>query len=782
MSAQFITGYKCNLYFYIFEGLATIAMGLAFQRLPLGVIIGFAAFLILSVFGLCRYVKSPKLNCVTYGKLQSLAFMILDVFLSITFDSAQVFIYALCFGSIVNFVFINNKLSRYQMIMSLIIVVAAAGFISVFTGSQQTMLEFSFGTVVLLVINWVVVSMTTHINFQNRKSAEQERSLDDLLRVVEVKCDQAQEATRSKSKFLANMSHEIRTPINAIMGMNEMILRESREPEIRGYAAETRTAADSLLGIINDILDITKIEAGKVSLIPAEYNMAFLVNDIYNLIKFRAEAKNLKLDIIADENLPSVLIGDDIRLKQIVINLLSNAVKYTHKGTVTLEIRLVDKNKIHFSVRDTGIGIKEENIGKLFAAFERLEEKKNRSIEGTGLGLNITANLLSMFGSELKVQSIYGVGSDFSFMIEQEIVDPTPVGVINITEREYDFKPYNAEFTAPNANILIVDDNEINRKVFVNLLKATKIHIDEAESGMECLELVSKTAYDIIFMDHMMPEMDGIETLEAMRAQENNLCRNTPVIALTANAVVGAEEFYLNAGFDGFLPKPVDPKKLENTIMTTLDGKYTERRDEISEEQKLPIIPGIDWNYAGINFADNDSLLNAVGMFRSAIKRDADELNSYYSDIENGETLRSYRIKVHSMKSSAALVGIFQLSGMAMELETAAKTDRIDIIRTLHPVFIERWLSFWWVLEKFAESDTTKKDAAECREEINGIFTQIRDAAKAMDVDVLDEMSKKLDEYRFEGVQAEKIDEIKTLIFNFEVEKLREYDFDSIIQ
>ncbi len=784
--AQFNVGYKINLAFYIFEGIVAMAMGLIFERMHIFAVIGIGVLLVLSVVFLCSYLKCPKLNVTAYGIVQNIFFVIMNVFFSISFDSAQVFLYAMCLNTILSFVFINNTLSRFQLIQSIIMVIASAAFVGIYTGSQQTMLVFTFGSILLLVMNWVVMSMTIYINFQYRKGYEQERSLDDMLKLVEAKCDDAQQATRSKSQFLANMSHEIRTPINAIMGMNEMILRESKEPGIRNYASETMTAAEALLEIINDILDITKIETGKLVLYPNEYSVQSLINDIYNLIQFRAYNKELELNFIIDENIPSKLIGDDIRLKQVIMNLLSNAVKYTHTGSVTFEAKYLGNGKLSFSVKDTGIGIKREDINRLFEAFERFEQNKNRGIEGTGLGLNIASSLLKMFGSKLNVISKYGVGSIFSFEISQEIADPTPVGKFKLKTRESGRKAYFTKFEAPDAKILVVDDNRMNRKVFINLLKETKISIDEAESGMECLSMVQKNVYDIIFMDHMMPEMDGIQTFDAMKEMDNNLSKDAPVFILTANAVVGAKEFYIEKGFDGYLSKPVDPEKLEKMVISVL-GKGDEvyqseaetgepKADDFDEE--LPIITGVDWNFAKLHFKGKEPLFNAIDMFYKSIKRDADELGMYFDAINNEGGISSYRIKVHSMKSSAALIGIIHLAGLALELENAAKKGDADLIRLLHPVFIQRWLGYTELLSELIQEKAPGRNAADYRDEILEIFECIRNGAEEMDVDILDEMSAKLDEYSFEGDMAQKIQDIKTCIFNFEIEKLRDIQYD----
>ncbi len=394
----------------------------------------------------------------------------------------------------------------------------------------------------------------------------------EYIKLLEETTAKADAANQAKSTFLANMSHEIRTPINAVLGMNEMIIRESREPEIYDYAQEIKSAAKSLLGIINDILDIAKIEAGKLTIIPTEYSLSTLIRDIYNMLYFKAESKELKFVTDIDGSLPSALIGDEIRIKQILVNLLNNAVKYTQKGSVVFEIKSMGKGRIYFGVKDTGIGIRPEDIEKLYVPFERIEEKRNHRIEGTGLGMSITVRLLEMMGSELKVESIYGEGSQFSFVLEQEVVNETPIGDAVIAgKRKFPKEQYKVSYTAPDAEVLVVDDSHMNRKVFTSLLKGTKIRISQAANGQECLELAAKQTYHMIFVDHMMPDMDGMETFRRLR--EQRLCDNTPIIMLTANAMIGEKEKYISYGFRDFLSKPIVPEELEAMILRYLPKK-----------------------------------------------------------------------------------------------------------------------------------------------------------------------------------------------------------------
>lgn len=384
--------------------------------------------------------------------------------------------------------------------------------------------------------------------------------------------DEADRANEAKSSFLANMSHEIRTPINAVIGMNEMILRESSESAIRQYAYDARSSANTLLGIINDILDFSKIESGKMEIIPVEYELKHVVTELVNMIEKRAADKGLELQVEVYPELPSKLYGDDVRIKQIVTNLLTNAVKYTERGRVTLTFSghiVQDRLQLYVCVEDTGIGIKQEDLDKLFSAFERIEEKRNRNIEGTGLGMSITTLLLNMMGSSLEVSSEYGKGSSFSFVLEQQVVDNTPIGEMTKKEESTSYQ-YKEAFTAPDARLLVVDDNVMNCKVFKALLKKTKVQVTECYSGAECLQLTEEYKYDMIFLDHMMPELDGVETFRLLRSDSASLNLDTPVVVLTANAMSGAKEQYMADGFDAFLAKPIVPDELEQMLIDML--------------------------------------------------------------------------------------------------------------------------------------------------------------------------------------------------------------------
>ena len=388
---------------------------------------------------------------------------------------------------------------------------------------------------------------------------------------------EADNANYAKSNFLANMSHEIRTPINAILGMDEMILRESSEENVIEYATSIKRAGESLLSLVSDILDFSKIESGKMTIINEPYNVKELIKDIINAFTLRMRQKGLSFITEIDENIPKVLVGDEVRIKQVALNILSNAFKYTKEGYVKLKISSnVDGNKciIAFSVEDTGSGIKKEALEKLFATFERIDEKKNRHIEGSGLGLNITKNLLEMMGSDIHVKSVFGRGSIFSFDLEQRISDYEPIGKMDMDVIRVDADKRNGVgFTAPNAKILVVDDNLVNLTVMKGLLKQSQATVEMASSGAEAVKMAKDIQYDLIFMDHLMPEMDGIETMVRIRGMESNPNRNTPCIVLTANAISGAKEKYMEAGFDEYMTKPVDMDLLEENLERFLSEK-----------------------------------------------------------------------------------------------------------------------------------------------------------------------------------------------------------------
>ena len=385
-----------------------------------------------------------------------------------------------------------------------------------------------------------------------------------------------EELNRAENNFFSSMSHEIRTPINTIIGLNEIILREDISDEVAENARNIQGASKMLLSLINDILDISKIKSGKMEIVNVSYETGALFSEIVNMIWIKTKEKGLEFKLHVDSSIPSMLCGDEVRIKQILINLLNNAVKYTSEGSVTLSIRCerqgVNRVRVWYSVEDTGMGVKKENIPYIFNAFRRVDAEKNRYIEGTGLGLSIVQQLVELMGGEISVNSVYTKGSTFIVSLEQDIIDEKALGTFTLASRAraHDGEPYRQSFEAPDAHILVVDDNDMNLMVVTKLLLETKIQIDTASSGAECLRLTQNHHYDCILMDHMMPEMDGIECLHALRVQPAGLCQDVPVIALTANAGSDNQLLYRKEGFSGYLAKPVSGALLEAAVLSIL--------------------------------------------------------------------------------------------------------------------------------------------------------------------------------------------------------------------
>lgn len=602
--------------------------------------------------------------------------------------------------------------------------------------------------------------------------------------------DIADSANKAKSNFLASMSHEIRTPINAVLGMDEMILRESGEKSIRSYAADIMSAGKTLLSLINDILDLSKVEEGKMEIIPVQYDLSSLMNDLMNMIRERAEKKGLELIFTADPHVPRFLTGDEIRIRQCVMNLLTNAVKYTEKGTVAFHVSFEKKDQDHillgFTVSDTGIGMKKEDMENLFSPYKRIEEKRNRSIEGTGLGMSITRQLLQLMGSELKVESEYGKGSVFSFMVEQPVTKWEELGEdpIRLDRGSADAYEYHELFHAPDARILVVDDTEMNLTVVKSLLKRTGIGIDTALSGKEALKLTSEKRYDMIFIDHMMPDMDGIETLKHLR--ESGMNRDVPAAALTANAVSGAREMYLNAGFDAFLSKPIDGAALEKLLQSTLPKEkllkpeedmrtFGDENPEPSMEEPEAELPEalialktID-EQAGISYCGSlEGYLSVLSVFHQTAPAKADEIQDL---LESGD-IKNYTIKVHALKSSARVIGAKELSELAKDLEAAGKREDRDFIEENTKRLLEMYRELDDQLSLLDGTDESLPMISE--EALSEAYQTMVEIASGMDYGLMEGLLKELRQYRFLEEDQKRIARIEAM--------LTELDWDGMIQ
>lgn len=498
---------------------------------------------------------------------------------------------------------------------------------------------------------------------------------------------QALYESEAKAKFLASMSHEIRTPINAVLGIDELIAKESTESNIKEYAEDIRVAGRSLLAIINDILDFSKLEAGRMSIVPMEYDLASVINDSCSMMRVKSDEKGLAFKTICDESLPSRLFGDEVRIRQILTNLLSNAIKYTHEGTVTLLMGGKKDDSGHYMleivVKDTGIGIKKENIPLLFDSFSRVDDDATHKIEGTGLGLSIVHNLVELMHGTIQVSSHYGKGSIFTVCIPQGIISDLPMGDLTNAYNNKHISYTSDDLVAPDASILVVDDVPVNLKVFCGLLKDTMINIDTATSGRESLRKIRANTYDIIFLDHMMPDLDGIETLKLIKENALIKKRNTPIIMLTANAILGAKEEYLQHGFDDYLSKPIQKDRLIKIVRQYLPDELILTQENLTEHQdETPIIERIDFlnTELGLSFYNGD-INFYLEIVEAVLEADYSQKIQNFYEIEDWH---NYQILVHSLKSSSKSIGAEELSAKALALESAAKIKDIDFIHDNH--------------------------------------------------------------------------------------------------
>ena len=622
-----------------------------------------------------------------------------------------------------------------------------------------------------------------HVLWLTEDVDEERRNRERLIDISE----RALAASEAKSAFLSNMSHEIRTPINAILGMNEMILRECDEDDIVEYSENIKTAGETLLDIVNEVLDFSKIEAGKIDIIPVEYDLSSLINDLVNMVSAKAGEKGLELVLGIDGNIPKLLMGDEVRIKQIITNLLTNAVKYTEEGSVSFTMgfnRVQDTDDcimLNVAVIDTGVGIKEENIDSLFDEFQRIDEAKNRYVEGTGLGMSITKSLLEMMGSSLEVDSTYGSGSIFKFSLTQKVVAWEPLGdyVQAYRKSVKEKRTYRESFIAQNAHILVVDDNPMNLMVFKSLLKQTRINIDTADSGDRGIGLTRNKKYDMIFLDHMMPEKDGIQTLHEIRSMEDNPNRDTVAICLTANAILGAREEYLSQGFDDYLTKPINPETTEKMLVKYLPAEkvtLTEEKKkepiEIPEELKPLALSGlVDIEKGIMNNGSAEEYFSTLEIFYASMDEEAARINKYYSE----EDIENYTIKVHALKSSAKIIGATEFAEAAQLLENAGKNEDMDFIDVHHGAFMQNYMDFKKPLSMLfakTEDDTDKFEAD--RDMMAGIFEEIREAAEDMDSDYLEDIIARMSDYRIPEERVELWNRIKAASDRFDYEAITE--------
>ncbi len=598
--------------------------------------------------------------------------------------------------------------------------------------------------------------------------------------------EEAERANVAKSRFLANMSHEIRTPINTIMGMNEMAMREDPKGvpksyfmSMMNYAFDIRNASETLLSLINDLLDMSKIESGKMHLVLQEYDTLDMLRSIVSMIRIKSTEKELTFDVVVDEILPRRLYGDPGKIKQIVINLLTNAVKYTDHGglalSVSMEEREDDNCKLRFSVKDTGIGVKEEDMEKLFTAYERLDEQKNSGIQGTGLGLDISRRFAELMGGSLKCRSDYGKGSEFILLVDQKIIDKTPSGVFLERSESAGGGPYVPQFIAPDADVLVVDDNPMNLSVIRGLLKGTKVFVSTASSGKECLEKIRDTSFNIVLLDHMMPGMDGVETVAEIRKDYPDL----PVYALTANTAAG-EEFYKSKGFDGYLSKPIDSLTLEKTIMKHLPEEIMEKPSAEDAAPELTEIPEhLKWIYETEGISVPEGIKNSggiqnyifsLGLFLDTIDENARVIRDSYES----KNTRLFTIKVHSLKSSARIIGALGLSKMAESLEDAGNREDMTFIDENAYRLLSDYEEYKDKLAGLNEEEDNKDREEISGEELRQAYKALSEVIPQMDYDAVEMILRQLKEYALPEEDGKRVRELEKLLKLFDWDSMEE--------
>ena len=711
----------------------------------------------------------------------------------------------------------------------------------------------------------------------------------DLLHRVNEEKNKALAAAQSKSDFLSNMSHEIRTPMNAIVGMTQIMLRGDTTNEQKEYLTNIRSSGDALLSIINDILDFSKLESGKMEMIDEEYEPMSLFNDLSMIFLNRIGDHPVELIYDVDPVLPKKLLGDKLRIRQVITNIANNAIKFTDEGYIKLSATVVDKREtspldgagysagdeimLHFEVEDTGQGIKEEDLDKLFGSFSQVDTKKNRAKEGTGLGLAISKSLVNAMGGDITVTSTYGKGSVFAFDIIQKVVDGTPAANVNGEHcgaivagafstqaqrdnfdklcREFSIKTVSAQdvidsaqradvifcdlpgsecmknigdrkdapvvivlrdpmkekepsvgisvnkplyslnfcqlinkeettymeaksetidFCAPDARILIVDDNEINLKVAAGLLAPLEMTVDTASNGREALEKITEGAYNIIFMDHMMPELDGVETTRMLRERDSEYMKTVPVIALSANAVSGAREEFIAAGMDDFVSKPIEMVEISRKIKAFLPRDLIHKKNVALTEDKGASEENIAEEFAGLTGIDvNKGIKNSGGvdMYRGFLADYIKLIDLKKRKVEeclNDGLIRDLTIEVHALKSTSYLIGAVELGDAFYELEQLGNAEDVAALERRTPEVLEEYLSMKEVLSPFAvsESDDDKKEPQEG--EIKALLDSLKDAADAFDLDEMDDIISRLKKLRLPDPLKEKMPELEALV------------------
>ncbi|MBQ3402537.1 MAG: response regulator [Synergistaceae bacterium] len=782
------------LSFCAFGIISTLAMTLTgIMRTAGGHYTSAAAYFVLAVLSLALLAYS--LYCLHKGTAGSLAKLSYPVAVGgfIFGLTALFFLDGGIFGGVPVFFilavvatpfFMETKDAIVMVCLEVAAYITNAVFAHYYPGSIDAALSVPGNTFIPMLI--VAVTLGVLCMIQTYAYRHQQVKLDSAIA-------EANSANEAKSSFLNNMSHEIRTPMNSILGMNEMILREEERPEIREYALVIQRSGRALLGIINDVLDFSKLQDKKMEIMPVRYDLSSLINDLVNIAAEQAKKKSLTFTVNVDKEIPRILDGDEYHIRQVMLNILNNAIKYTERGgiTVTIAYETIDSYNIMLkcSVTDTGIGIKSEDLENIFVPFEHVEASRKFSADGSGLGLPIVQKLLQLMGSELKIESVFHKGSTFSFEVKQTVIKWEPIGDY---ERAFSMaaahqgKAFTQSFQAPDARVLVVDDADVNLLVFANLLKKTKIKIDTASSGLEMLQMVRMNHYNMIFLDHRMPGMDGIEAFHNMKKMTDGLNFNTPVVALTANAVLGARQLYIDEGFNDYISKPVDTVRLEQVLLEYLPPDLVIKGDAMTEDdkpapstpevQEVPAeetqeesspyrnIPGIDYDAAVTNCGTEDTFVQALEIFYNSLDKKADEIEGF----EREKDIKNYTIKVHALKSAARLVGALKLSEDAKYLEACGDKNDIAEIEAKTPALLSDYRKYKPVLAQvFGAKDEPDMSLPEMSpDDLQEMYSLIKGFAADFDLDNIDRLIEETKNYRIPESERGKFEKVKECVTN----------------